>query len=62
MAKAKKEKVKEPIMIMGFDLGDLLVGGAGVYGLSDILNIIADSSGGKTFWKNEIIAANYHQA
>jgi RecA/RadA recombinase len=64
-AKKKIEAKEEPIMMrMGFDLGDLLVGGAkGVYGLpfGAILNIIADSSGGKTFWKNEIIAANYHK-
>ncbi len=50
-------------MLTGCDLVDLLIGGAkGVLGLpfGMVLNIIGDKSAGKTFLKNEIIAANYH--
>lgn len=59
---AEKKKETTPTMRMGCDLLDLLVGGAkGVYGLpfGAILNLIGDKSAGKSFLKNEIIAANY---
>lgn len=57
-----KEKETTPTMITGCDLLDLLLGGdKGVYGLpfGSILNIIGDKSAGKSFLKNEIIAANH---
>lgn len=59
---AEKKPTTVPTMRMGCDLLDLLVGGSkGVYGLpfGAILNIIGDKSAGKSFFKNEIIAANY---
>ena len=68
MAKKKEETkenfgvVAEPRVSMGSDLLDLLVGGdKGVYGLpfGAILQLYGDSSTGKTFVKNEIIAATY---
>lgn len=59
-----KEKVivEEPRVHMGSDLLDLLVGGAkGVYGLpfGVIVQIFGDSSTGKSFIKNEMIASTY---
>ena len=51
-------------MLMGCDLLDLAVGGdKGVLGMpyGMVLNIIGDKSAGKTFLKNEIIAAAYHK-
>jgi len=69
MATKKKEKetevatpIQQEYMRTGCDLLDLLIGGdKGVYGLpyGTILNIIGDKSAGKTFVKNEILAANY---
>lgn len=69
MATKKKEKepevtapVQQEYMRTGCDLLDLLIGGdKGVYGLpyGTILNIIGDKSAGKSFVKNEIMAANY---
>ena len=69
MATKKKEKepevttpVQQEYMQTGCDLLDLLIGGdKGVYGLpyGTILNIIGDKSAGKSFVKNEIMAANY---
>ena len=53
-----------PRMLMGCDLLDLAVGGdKGVLGMpyGMVLNIIGDKSAGKTFLKNEIIAAAYHK-
>lgn len=61
MAK-KKEETAEPRVHMGSDLLDLLVGGdKGVYGLpfGSIIQIWGDSSAGKTFIKNEMIASTY---
>lgn len=60
---AKETVKKTPYMSMGSDLLNLLVGGEkGVMGLpyGAILGIAGDRSSGKTFVKNEIIAANYH--
>lgn len=65
MATKKPEKQPVPTqeyMQTGCDLLDLLLGGdKGVYGIpfGAILNIIGDKSAGKTFFKNEILAANY---
>lgn len=69
MATKKKEKepevatpIQQEYMRTGCDLLDLLIGGdKGVYGLpyGTILNIIGDKSAGKSFVKNEIMAANY---
>lgn len=67
MAKKKEDKenfgvVATPRVSMGSDLLDLLVGGdKGVYGLpfGAIIQLYGDSSTGKTFIKNEIIAATY---
>lgn len=69
MATKKKEKepevtapAQQEYMRTGCDLLDLLIGGdKGVYGLpyGAILNIIGDKSAGKSFVKNEIMAANY---
>lgn len=69
MATAKKDKKpaatapqEREYMRTGCDLLDLLLGGdKGVYGLpfGSILNIIGDKSAGKSFFKNEILAANY---
>ena len=59
---AKKETETVPMMRTGCDLLDLLIGGEkGVYGMpfGYILNLSGDKSSGKTFIKNEIIAANY---
>lgn len=53
-----------PRMLMGCDLLDLATGGEkGVLGMpyGTILNIIGDKSAGKTFLKNEIIAAAYNK-
>lgn len=53
-----------PRMLMGCDLLDLAVGGEkGVLGMpyGMVLNIIGDKSAGKTFLKNEIIAAAYNK-
>lgn len=61
---AKEIAKPTPYMSMGSDLLDLLVGGAkGVMGLpyGAILNIAGDKSSGKSFIKNEILAANYHK-
>ena len=60
---AKETVKKVPYMSMGSDLFNLLVGGdKGVMGLpyGAILNLAGDKSSGKSFLKNEIIAANYH--
>jgi len=60
---AKETVKKTPYMSMGSDLLNLLVGGdKGVMGLpyGAILGIAGDRSSGKTFVKNEILAANYH--
>lgn len=60
---AKETVKKTPYMSMGSDLFNLLVGGdKGVMGLpyGAILNLAGDKSSGKSFLKNEIIAANYH--
>lgn len=64
MAKKKEDfgVVAEPRVRMGSDLLDLLVGGdKGVYGLpfGVIIQIWGDSSAGKTFIKNEMIASTY---
>lgn len=59
---AEKKKAAPAMMLTGCDLLDLLVGGdKGVYGLpfGTIVNIIGDKSAGKSFLKNEIIAANH---
>lgn len=60
---AKKQTEQAPVtMRTGCDLLDLLIGGdKGAYGLpyGYILNLAGDKSSGKTFIKNEIIAANY---
>lgn len=60
---AKPVEKKRPYMSMGSDLLDLLVGGdKGVMGLpyGAILNIAGDKASGKSFIKNEVLAANYH--
>lgn len=60
---AKETIRKVPYMSMGSDLFNLLVGGdKGVMGLpyGAILNIAGDKSSGKSFLKNEILAANYY--
>lgn len=65
MAKKKEDFgviAEEPRVRMGSDLLDLLVGGdKGVYGLpfGVIIQIWGDSSAGKTFIKNEMIASTY---
>lgn len=60
---ATRKKMEEvPTMRTGCDLLDLLIGGdKGVYGMpfGYILNVAGDKSSGKSFIKNEIIAANY---
>ena len=61
---AKEIAKRPPYMSMGSDLLDLLVGGEkGVMGLpyGAILGIAGDKSSGKSFIKNEILAANYHK-
>ena len=56
--------IKEtPNMLTGCDLIDLLVGGQkNVLGIpfGEVVSIVGDSSSGKTFLKNEIIAYNHH--
>ena len=63
MAKKKENVVvEEPRVRMGSDLLDLLIGGdKNVYGLpfGAIIQIWGDSSAGKTFIKNEMIASTY---
>lgn len=64
MAKKKEDfgVTAEPRVRMGSDLLDLLIGGdKGVYGLpfGAIIQIWGDSSAGKTFIKNEMIASTY---
>ena len=59
----KEIEVKER-MRTGCDLLDILLGGAkNTYGMQfgTILNIRGDSTSGKTFIKNEILAANYYR-
>lgn len=64
MAKKKEETsvAAEPRVLMGSDLLNLLVGGhKGVYGLpfGVIVQVFGDSSTGKSFIKNEMIASTY---
>lgn len=59
---SKKEPSRDRILT-GCDLLDIVVGGApGTFGFvpGTIVNFIGDSSAGKSFVKNEVIAASYH--
>lgn len=61
---AKMADDNTPRMHMGCDLLDLLCGGAkGRMGVpfGSIIQLIGDSSSGKSLLKNEIIARNYHE-
>ncbi|MFX0132406.1 MAG: hypothetical protein ACFFDN_02045 [Candidatus Hodarchaeota archaeon] len=70
IAKIRKEIKKEPekkinkkYLSTGCTLVDLVVGGGEGLGfpLGKIINVVGDSSSGKTFLCNEIVASNYHK-
>jgi RecA/RadA recombinase len=63
MGDSDEKRASGDYLSTGCDLLDLCVGGApGVLGFpaGTIINLIGDKSAGKSFLKNEIIAASYH--